>query len=219
MQVVVINKKLSEMKNPIKLIAIVLLMFTVSTRTLAHGEHHHKGTVDTVKKTMAVSESANLEATSMGKIENFKFSTFHPLIVHFPIVLLIVAALLQAAGLFYSKNNWNIIILLLLSGGTLGAYLSGNYFHPHTEGLSMRASEVLKRHEFYALLTVCSSAVALVIKLLSVFLVENKRKLVEIIIAIVLLFSAVCVSFAGHWGAYLTHIEGVGLQGRYIESE
>lgn len=194
-------------------------MFTLSMNTFAHEGHHHLAAIDTVKKAMNMADTSKLSADNTMPLKSTSFSTFHPLIVHFPIVLLIVAALLQAAGLFYSKNNWNIIILLLLSGGTLGAYLSGNYFHPHTEGLSMRASEVLKRHEFYALLTVCSSAVALVIKLLSVFLVENKRKLVEIIIAIVLLFSAVCVSFAGHWGAYLTHIEGVGLQGRYIESE
>lgn len=207
------------MKNTLKFYTIVILMFSISTSAFAHEGHHHLASTDTVKKAMSMADTSKLSVDKVVTLKGDTFSTFHPLIVHFPIVLLIVAALLQIAGLFYTKNNWDIITLFLLAGGTLGAYLSGSYFHPHTEGLPLSASEILNRHEFYALLTVLSSAAALVLKLVAVFIIKSKRRLLEIVIAIILLFSAVSVSFAGHWGAYLTHIEGVGPQGKFIENE
>lgn len=194
-------------------------MFTLSMNTFAHEGHHHLAAIDTVKKAMNMADTSKLSADNTMPLKSTSFSTFHPLIVHFPIVLLIVAALLQVVGLFYAKKNWDIITLLLLAGGALGAYLSGSYFHPHTEGLTLSASEILKRHEFYAMLTVLFSAVALVLKFLSIFLSERKRRLLEVVITITLLSAAVNVSLAGHWGAYLTHIEGVGPQGKYIENE
>lgn len=195
-----------------------MLTFSISTRIFAH-EGHHTGTNDTINKTKSISDTSKLFVNKTITLKSAKFSTFHPLIVHFPIVLLIVAALLQIVGLFYLKSNWDIITFILLIGGTLGAYLSGSYFHPHTEGLTLSASEILKRHEFYAMLTLLSSVVALILKFLSIFTFNKKRRLLEVLIAISLLSAAVNVSFAGHWGAYLTHIEGVGPQGKYIERE
>lgn len=147
------------------------------------------------------------------------FSTLHPLIVHFPIVLLIIAALLQIVGLFYLKSNWDYITLFILAGGVVGAYIAGNYFHPHTVGLTSSASKILAHHELFASLTLYSSIAALILKIAAMFIFRGKKRLFEIIVAFTLLFSAVSVSIAGHWGAYLTHIEGVGPQGKFIEIE
>jgi hypothetical protein len=130
-----------------------------------------------------------------------------------------MAALLQIAGLFYSKGNWNYITLFLLASGVLGAYLSGSYFHPHTEGLSSSAAEVLERHELFAAITLFSSIAALLLKVAGMFLFKSRKRMFEIITAIILLFSAISVSVAGHWGAYLTHVEGVGPQGKFFEIE
>lgn len=196
-------------------------MFLVAGMTLnasAHEEHHHEKK-DTEQKKVEMSDTSKTVINTAVTPMSTGFSTLHPLVVHFPIVLLIIAALLQIAGLFYSKNNWDYITLFLLAGGALGAYFSGSYFHPHTEGLSSSAAEILERHELFASLTLYSSIAALIFKIAGMFLVKSRKRMFEIITAIILLFSAISVSVAGHWGAYLTHVEGVGPQGKFIEIE
>jgi len=51
------------------------------------------------------------------------------------------------------------------------------------------------------------------------YIFKSRKRVFEIVVALVLIFSAVSVSIAGHWGAYLTHVEGVGPQGKFIEIE
>lgn len=191
-----------------------------ATNTYAHEERHKPHKTDTLKQSppvmadsLATSDETDLDAEPTG------FSTLHPLVVHFPIVLLIVAALLQIIGLFYSKANWDYITLVLLASGVAGAYLSSSFFHPHTEGLPSHAAKILERHELFASLALFASAAALILKITGMFIVKSRKRMIEIITAFILLFSAVSVSLTGHLGAYLTHVEGVGPQGKYIETE
>ena len=199
-------------------IFLISLLIGFSGSLFAHEGHHHDDD-DTIQKSAVMSDSAmNMNHAANTPVPT-TFSTLHPLVVHFPIVLLIIAALLQLIGLFYTQNNWDYITLFLLAGGALGAYLSGSYFHPHTEGLTHEAHEILERHELFASLTLFSAIAALLLKVAAMFIFKTRKRVFEIITALVLLFSAVSVSVAGHWGAYLTHVEGVGPQGKFIEIE
>lgn len=145
------------------------------------------------------------------------FPTLHPLVVHFPIVLLMLAALSQLLSLFIFKRELSWITLFLVAGGFVGAYIAGSYVHPHTAGLSDYAERVLTEHETYASYSTWLGGIALVLKALSQFLL--KRKLWgEIVVAVVLLASAYTVSVAGHYGAQLIYIEGIGAQGKHLES-
>lgn len=208
------------MKTLILVFLIEAFTGVFATYAFAHEEHHKPHKTDTLKQSpLVTADSLGTSSETVLFAEQTGFSTLHPLVVHFPIVLLIVAALLQIMGLFYSKANWDYITLVLLAGGVAGAYLSGSFFHPHTEGLSSHAAEVLERHELFASLTLYFSAAALLLKITGMFIVRSRKRLIEIITAFILLFSAVSVSLAGHWGAYLTHVEGVGPQGKFIETE
>lgn len=146
------------------------------------------------------------------------FATLHPLIVHFPIVLLLIAALIQITGLFVFKEQLSWVTLLLTAGGLIGAYVSSNYVHPHTNGLSDTAVWILEQHEKYADYTVWGALIATVGKAISHFIF--KRKIwAEIVVTICLIGTTYFVSEAGHYGAQLIHIEGVGAKGKYIETE
>jgi len=207
------------MKTTTFIFLCLLLLGITPLSVYAHEGHHHdddKDTTEQVQKSDSIQVAMN---TTGANVKPTGFTTLHPLVVHFPIVLLIIAALLQLIGVFYTKNNWDYITLFLILGGALGAYLSGSFFHPHTEGLSHEAHEILERHELYASLTLYSSIAALLMKLATMFLFKGRKRLLEIITTVVLLFSAISVSAAGHLGAYLTHVEGVGPQGKYIEKE
>lgn len=145
------------------------------------------------------------------------FPTLHPLVVHFPIVLLLLAAVCQLAGFFVFKNQLSWVTLFLVAVGFIGAYVAGSYVHPHTHGLSEYAEKVLKEHENYASYTTWLGGIALLLKIASHFLL--KRKLLgELVVTLVLVVAAYCVSTAGHYGAQLIHIEGVGAEGKYLDT-
>jgi uncharacterized membrane protein len=145
-----------------------------------------------------------------------EFPTLHPLVVHFPIMFLLIAAIMQLAGFFVFKRELSWIVLVLLILGFIGAYVAGKYVHPHTHGLTERAATILAEHDLYADWTVWLSGLGSVLKIVSHFAL--KRKLwAEAIVALVLIGAAYAVSMAGHHGAQLVHIEGVGPQGKFLE--
>lgn len=152
------------------------------------------------------------------KAELDAFPNLHPLIVHFPIVLLLLGGFLQLIQLFRLDRNLDWVILLCVGAGFIGAYVAGTYAHPHAHGLTNAAEEVLVKHDLYADWTIYSSALGAVLKLVSLFFYRQKR-VFEIVVFLVLGISAYAVSEAGHYGSQLVHIEGVGPQGNYLESE
>jgi uncharacterized membrane protein len=147
-----------------------------------------------------------------------EFPNLHPLIVHFPIVLLLLAAASQIVSFFIFKTELSWVTLALLAGGFAGAYAAGILTHPHTAELSPVAQKVLDEHDFYAYLTIWSSGIGLVVKAASQFLFKRKVW-AELIVLIPLLLAAYGVSMAGHHGSQLVFIEGVGPQGKYLETE
>ncbi len=146
-----------------------------------------------------------------------EFPSKHPMIVHFPIVLLLVAFFTQIASFFIWGKELSMVTLVLLAGGATGAYIASNFAHPHTTELNEVAAQLLTLHEDYAGYAKWSSIVALALKAISHFFL--KRKLWgEVLIALVLAGSAYTVGQAGHYGAALTHLHGIGVEGKFLEN-
>ncbi|HFA49213.1 MAG TPA: hypothetical protein ENJ95_09365 [Bacteroidetes bacterium] len=146
-----------------------------------------------------------------------EFPSKHPMIVHFPIVLLLIAFLTQLASFFIWGKELSMVTLLLLAGGAAGAYIASNFAHPHTGELNDIAAQLLTLHEEYAAYAKWGSIAALVLKTISHFFL-NRKLWGEILVAAVLFFSAYTVGQAGHYGAALTHLHGIGVQGKYLEN-
>lgn len=144
------------------------------------------------------------------------FPSVHPLIVHFPIVLLLLAFFAQLAAIFIWKKELSFITLILLVAGFLGAYVAGNFFHPHTDELNELARQVLEKHERYADLTLWLSGIGSLLKIIS-HLFLNRKTWAEVAVVLLLMGSAWSVSMAGHYGATLVHLHGVGPQGAHLE--
>lgn len=101
----------------------------------------------------------------------FETSHLHPLIVHFPIALLIVGFVADTIYLFYKKEAClpKIGFYLMLAGtlGAIAAVLSGNFF---TEDLSGSVEVIRERHETFANITMYLMIVTSTIR---IFLVRN----------------------------------------------
>lgn len=206
--------------------AAAVLVFAFSF-SFAHGNHNKSESNANANAASAVEQSKaepaptpSQAAASADKVSaNHRieeFATLHPLVVHFPIVLLIFAAIFQLTSFFIFKDEFGIAALVLAITGTLGAYLASNVFHPHTSGLSPSAEYLLARHEFYADLTFWFGLAAIAAKLISLRLTKY-RTFTQWLATVLLFAAATAVAVAGHHGAELVHKEGVGPQGRFLE--
>ena len=146
------------------------------------------------------------------------FPNLHPLIVHFPIVLILLASIFQIAGFFVFKREISWIVLIIVTLGFIGALIAGILAHPHTHDLSEFTAQVLAKHDFHAYLTMWASGISVLLKVGSHFFLERKLW-PELVVTLALLISAYAVSITGHHGAQLVHIEGVGPQGNYLETD
>ncbi len=217
----------------------LIIIFSTALAAMAHGGEKHgdkkekpKTEVvaaphDTVKHEAAAQEApatvseeehaghVKKPATIHASLDDFPNK--HPLFVHFPIVLLLAAAGVQLANIFFLRKSldWVVTVGVLVSFAF--AYYVTEIDHPHTEGLTAHAKLVLEQHDFYADWTIWLAGIALVGQLLNQFLFKGKRWSVAVV-ALILAGAAYSVAMAGHYGAQLVFIEGVGPQGKYLDT-
>lgn len=190
----------------------LILLITVSTGNV-YAHHHYdslkmSGSDSLMQQEMA--EHQQMEAVNA-------FPNYHPLVVHFPIVLLLMAAVFQLLSFFFYKKEFSVVTLILLALGVISTWLSSNTFHADTGVLAGKAKEIFQTHEQMATLTWWFSLFALIIKIPSHFFFKRKWWL-ETAASLLLIASAVTVSIAGHHGAMLVHMEGIGPMGKYLDS-
>ena len=145
------------------------------------------------------------------------FPNLHPLLVHFAIVLIIIGALIQVLHLILLKKEIAWFAFFLVLGGVVTAYLVGIAFHPHTEGLTAHAKLVMEQHDYWAEWTINLGIVGTVLQGINLFVWQKKRWAIALV-TLVLLGAAYSVAQAGHYGAQLVHIEGVGPEVNYLET-
>ncbi|PRY13794.1 hypothetical protein CLV24_105164 [Pontibacter ummariensis] len=218
------------MKNTLLTVLLMLLMCLFHTKPLqAHGGAKHGKAAQTEDKaqkpdTSAVERvapdehAAHVEEPATAHARPEDFPNKHPLVVHFPIVLLLIAAAVQLCNVLFLRRelDWMTTVATLIGFST--AYYVTNIDHPHAVGLTAHARLVLDQHDRFAVWTVYLSGVGLGAQLLNQFLFKGRRWSVAVV-ALVLAGAAYSVAMAGHYGAQLVHIEGVGPQGKYLETD
>ena len=192
--------------------------------SLGHEAHNKNAAANTAMNSSTQAPLSNTEQTPSTTADPTtamagpvtEFPTLHPLVVHFPIMLIIMAAAFQVVSIavFQREMGWTVIVLSLL--GVIGAYLSSNVFHPHTQGLTENAQRLLQEHELYAQYSLWLAGAGFILKLISAFVFKRKWWS-DAMVTIVLLGAAIAVAVAGHHGAELVHKEGVGPRGNFLE--
>lgn len=133
------------------------------------------------------------------------FPSLHPLVVHFPVVLLIAAPFLQIGGLVSRKPDWILAATLFLVVGITCTVFASYVFHAEPFNPTPEAKATFLRHEAFAAYTLWAALGALVFKLVNLFR-RMRAKRVEVAALGAMLIAAALVAATGHLGAELTHI-------------
>jgi uncharacterized membrane protein len=207
--------------NKVLQILIVVVVSALTVTFVNAHEAHNKAAANAAAANAQTSNSNETKIDSPAAAEVHghglaEFPTLHPLVVHFPIVLIIIAAIFQILSLFVFRREFSWAVVFLALFGAVGAYLASNVFHPHTVELNENARRLLVEHELYAELTFWLAAGGLLAKLISNFVLKRPWW-GETIVTLALIGSAIAVALAGHHGAELVHKEGVGPKGMFLE--
>ncbi|SHE91813.1 Uncharacterized membrane protein [Psychroflexus salarius] len=148
----------------------------------------------------------------MQEIEFWRTAVYHPLSVHFPIVIIILATLFKLLSLFNHKFKSTTQILIGL--GLISTWIA-YYTGSQADGEVSRTicdPTVLKNHENFALyLGYIISLIALIefnLKL-KIFKISNKWQSYAVLIGLIV--SCVILTYVGHLGAELVYNQAAGV--------
>ncbi len=206
------------MKVSMAIIFVVLLFAIIGGEVSAHEGHN----TNKPARNATAESNANVEALPAATAHDprggvSEFPTLHPLIVHFPIVLIILAAILQIVSFTVFRNELSWLVIAFTLFGSVTAWLSSNTFHPHTTGLTENSQRLLLEHELYASLTFWFAVAGLAAKSASKLILKS-RWWSELAATLLLAAAAGAVAITGHHGAELVHKEGVGPRGDFLEA-
>lgn len=141
----------------------------------------------------------------------FNTSHLHPLIVHFPIALLIVGFVADTVYMLYKKEAClsKLGFYLMLAGtlGAIAAVLSGNFF---TEDMSGSVEAIREQHETLANITMY---VMIAASILRIFLVYKGKSESKAALGVYLLYlvGVILVGYTGMLGGTMVFNYMIGL--------
>jgi uncharacterized membrane protein len=141
----------------------------------------------------------------------FNTSHLHPLIVHFPIALLIVGFVADTVYLLYKKEAClsKVGFYLMLAGtlAAIAAVLSGNFF---TEDMSGSVETVRERHETFANITMYLMIVASILRIYLVYKGKTESK-AGLGVYLLYLIGVITVGYTGLLGGTMVFDYMIGL--------
>nr|WP_320037687.1 DUF2231 domain-containing protein [uncultured Bacteroides sp.] len=134
----------------------------------------------------------------------FDTSHLHPMLVHFPIALVMFGFIIELASLIIKKELClpKLSLYLLVTGtlATVVTWLSGVLF---TSEMSGAAGSVKESHELFAFITMCLLIATSTIRLIT--LGKNENSTLKWISFILYGIAAITVSITGFFGGTLVY--------------
>jgi len=143
-----------------------------------------------------------------------RLAELHPIVVHFPIALLITSVALDFAGCFLHRAGLTTAATWCLLLGVPGAYaaLFSGFLSERDVALAM-AGSMLHLHKVCAVLTTFSFSLLLLVRLIWLLPTLYVKSLPPLVVALYLLASVVSVvllGLTGYLGGAMVYDRGVG---------
>lgn len=141
------------------------------------------------------------------------FSHVHPMIVHFPIALLIVGFLTDVAGLIFKRDlltQTGFYLLILGSLGTIAALLSGEFAG---DGIAEQGllKQAIERHEEAAELSIWLVSITAGARIILVLL-KKYVGLLKVAVLVLFFASVLSIGRTGYYGGKLVYEHAAGVQ-------
>ncbi len=136
----------------------------------------------------------------------------HPLIIHFPIVLLLVAVFIDAVSIWFQKYwlyNSGLMMYLFGTLGAITAYITGR-IAADTVSSSFKAELTMSKHSDWALYTVIFFSIYTLIRLIFLKKINPENKLIRMAVLIVALAGLFLLVSTADLGGKLVFKYGVG---------
>lgn len=141
----------------------------------------------------------------------FSTNHLHPLLVHFPIALVIVGFFAEVAFLFFKKElSLSKTGYYLLIAGTLAAvlaWITGNFFTSEMDG---PAGKIKDLHELFAIITLGLLVATSLIRSILLIL-KNENPNLKLLVFILYGLAAISVSITGYLGGSLVYNYMLGM--------
>ncbi len=151
----------------------------------------------------------------MNELPDFwRTEIWHPLTVHFPLAILLLATIIILAGIFIKKKFFTETGYLLLFIGSIGAWIA-IYTGNLADGIVSRQicdPTVLKNHEQNAyLVTWIFSGASLFVAIDYLGILKKLKKITSIVILLLALAGSGFLVYTGHLGAELVYQQAAGV--------
>ncbi|NVO03709.1 MAG: DUF2231 domain-containing protein [Bacteroidetes bacterium] len=142
----------------------------------------------------------------------FDSSHFHPMIVHFPIALIMVGFIADLFSLFLSKKEPSLskigfYLMILGTLGAIAAFLTGEFFTTKKIG---EAGLVLAQHEMFAKITMGIMIFASIFRIYLV-IAKKENSALKYFVILLIAIAAATVSYTGFLGGNLVYNFMIGL--------
>ena len=135
----------------------------------------------------------------------FSTSHFHPMVVHFPIALILLGFGAELAFLIYKKevclSKMAFWLLILAAIAALAAFLTGEFF---TSEMTGSAGDVQETHELFANIAIWTTVANAIFRIL-LKIIKKEDGGLRWISFVIFGVSAIAVSIAGLYGGYLVY--------------
>ncbi len=149
---------------------------------------------------------------AMETLFDYRIPVLHPLAVHFPLTLLLAAAIATLIWMFKGTPFWRnctAFLVFLNVPAALFAYLTGDLMAERSEGVPI-VDELVGLHEKMGLYTLVASCIVSVVML--IFLVYSYRRApsnqdpigARVAVGLLIMIAAALVAWTAHIGATMT---------------
>lgn len=131
--------------------------------------------------------------------------TFHPMVVHFSVALVIVGFVIDLFYIFIAKKDWrktsSLFLMILSVMAVFFSWYTGEYYSRSYDGVGR---DVKDEHELYAWITMGVFGAATAVRFIAIYLKKNPA-FFKYLYIVLMLSAVMAIGYCGYLGGNLVY--------------